>query len=398
MPAANQAEYQVLVNWDDPKEQVLNTFEEDLATWLAAPGVQLNQYPGNAHGGTHSMQLESKTTNEIIFDGSPGFGTFVFGSGLGPSIGLIATRVVSGLDIGTTYTVYGWAFIPSGARHVRLTTSGFITEMQSTAIDTWVYLETTFEASATSQTVELYSIATTGSVGAVPPLVDDFAVRETGEDITCLIFGTRSPIEVNEGRDTPRALSAVATSESNFEFKNLDRLYSPNNPASPLYGKSASNLPVQIRAVFENRMYILYNGYIDKFVINHELPDFSTVEANTIDVMGQLAATNISTGLYQNIRTGEAIGKVLDEIKWPEGKRRIDLGSTVMDWWWAESTNAMEEVNRLIRAEGMPSIVYMDDTGNFVFRDRHHRYRDLASIYPADRFECADGVGVVTEF
>ena len=57
----------------------------------------------------------------------------------------------------------------------------------------------------------------------------------------------------------------------------------------------------------------------------------------------------------------------------------MDFGATIVDWWWEDETNALEAVKSLLSAEGLPSIVYVDDIGDFVFRDRHHRYKSSLS-------------------
>lgn len=392
MSAPYQAEYQLLVNWDQPDEQSIGIFETDLDSWVAASGVQLNRSNERAHRGAYSLELLSATTNGIIFGGSTGFDTFTFGSSNGPVVGLSAYRTITGLTVGVTYAVYCWVYVPAGGYHLKLTTDDFITETTSTHVNDWVYLETTFEADASSQIIELHTVTTPGADGTMGVFMDDAAYKVAGEDITCMVFGNRGSINTNEGRDLARALSPTGTAESAFEFENVERLYSPNNPDGRLFNKTSTNIPVQIRAIFEGRIYILYNGYIDEYTLQNELPNFSTIKVGTIDVLGQLAATNISTGLYQNIRTGEAIGYILDEIGWPEGKRKLNYGSTVLDWWWVDDQNALQAVNDLVGAEGLPSIVFTDDVGDFVFKDRHHRYVDPNSLVRAASYGCSDGL------
>lgn len=386
------AQYQVLVNWQEPKEQNVGQFETDTDGWVAASGVQLDRSGDKVHSGDFSLHPTAAIANEIVFDGPVGWDTFVFGSEGCPSVGLMSTRLLTNLDIGTRYQVFGWAYIPPDSRHVRLTTSGADYESTTVIKEAWHYLETSFTASAETQTIELYSVFTEGSPGTTGPYLDDFAYKLAGEDITELVFGTRSPLTTVEGRDLPRALSSVATSQAEFEFNNLDSLYSPNNPLSILHEHVPTNAPVQIRAVFEGRMYLLYNGFIDTFVINHELPEMSTLDVQTIDLLGILAATEVSTGLYQNVRTSEALGYLLDEIGWPIGKRKLDVGSTVLDWWWVDRTNALQALNNLLGAEGLPAIAYVDDVGDFVFRNRHHRFLASESLFPVARYQGEDGI------
>jgi len=391
--ATNTAEYQVIVNWTDPKEQNIGSFDTTLDEWVADTGARLDLSKDFVHSNPYSCRISADVAGtEIVFDDPASvFDTFVFGGDSSPAVGLVAHRTVNSLTVGEAYTAFGWFYVPSGGRHVKLTTSGAYFDTTTTVKDNWLYLETSFTATSTTQDIQVYTVFTTGTISA-PIYMDDIRYKLAGEDITCLVYSQGDSIEVNEGRDTPRALSAVATSETSFDFDNLNRLYSPNNPLSVVgdnASNAATNSPLQIRAIFEGRFYILYNGFVDDYVIKRLVPGKSFISLTGIDVLGKLAATNISTGLFQNIRTGEAIGKVLDEINWPEGKRKLDFGATVIDWWWEDDTNALDAIQKLLSAEGLPSIIYTDDVGDFVFRDRHHRYVSTFSTQVVAHFaEC----------
>lgn len=387
------AEYQVLVNWDQPQDQIVSTFELGLDGWTPAVGIQLDRDSKYVHSGAFSMAAQTLESQELIFDDPTyGFDTFKFGTGVSPTTGNIATKVINNLQPGMVYAAYCWAYIPTGSYHIKLSSTSFNYETSTTENDTWLYLETAFTAVASTHTISLIAIPTDIVTPTEMPRVDDVAVKLRGDDITCQILGNRSSIELSEGRDIPRALAAIVPSQASFEMLNTNRLYTPNNPASILYNKSATNSPIQVRAIFEGRYYILYNGFIDDFKIHNELPNFSTIEISSFDVLGKMASTDISTGLYQNIRTGQAIGYILDEIDWPEGKRKLDYGSTVLDWWWEDDTNALDAIKHMISAEGLPAIAYVDDVGDFVFRDRHHRYISPESLHPVAFFECQDGL------
>ena len=373
----NQAEYQIIVNWQDPKEIKIGDFNSTtyLDGWIADTGARLDLSTDFYRSSPYSAKISADIAGtEIVFDdlGSV-WDSFVFGSDTSPSVGLVAHKIVTGLQVGTSYTVFCWAYIPSGARHLKLTVAGADYDTTTVAFDTWLYLETQWTAASPSASVELHAVSTPGTISR-PSYFDDTRIKVSGEDITCLVYGNNSAIETLEGRDTPRALSAVATAEIAFDFINQNRLYSPNNPLTKLGAKSATNTPIQVRAIFEGRYYILYNGYVDDYIITQDQPDHSYVSVGGIDVLGKLAATNISTELFSNMRTGDAIDQVLTEAGWHPEKRRLDPGATVIDWWWEDETNALEAIQKLLAAEGLPSIVYVDDVGDFVFKDRHHRY------------------------
>lgn len=389
MALNNTATYQILINWDDPNETQISTFETSLDGWVPESGVYLNRRKEQSQSGMYSAQLGLAITDNIVFDALPGFDTFKFGNKASPAVGKSATKTLTGLTIGVSYTVFGWAYVPNGARHVKLTCSSFELETQTNVNNEWIYLETSFTAAATSKVIEIWTVTTGGTI-VDGPYIDNFGYKVNGEDVTCLVLGDRGSISTFEGRDFARALSAIRTAESGFDMRNTNQQFSPGNPASVLHTRPATNAPLQIRAQFEGRLYILYNGFIDDFILNFEQVDFSTVSISAFDVLGKLSATDVSTGLYQSVRTGQAIGYILDEIGWPAAKRKLDYGATVIDWWWVEETNALDAVKQLLNAEGLPSIAYVDDVGDFVFKDRHHRYLDASSTTVIANFDCQD--------
>lgn len=126
------------------------------------------------------------------------------------------------------------------------------------------------------------------------------------------------------------------------------------------------------------------------------------VTFDCLDAWGRPGAENLSTPLYQGLRTGQAIGLVLDAIGWT-GDRDLDPGATIMPWWWVEGDDAATAVEKIVNSEGPPSVAYVEG-GTFVYRDRHHRvlrpdsttvqatYAAPASAYPGS-FTILKGMG-----
>lgn len=384
------ADYQVIVNWKPPNTEIIGTFETGLDDWVPASGVQIDLSTTKVLEGTYSAEFRNALTNTLIFDDpDTPFDTGVFGSDVAPAEGLLATRLVTGLTVGENYTVGAWGYVTAGTRHLKLDISGTAQYTSETnKYDLWTYLECGFTATASTETIELSTLPGTNNVSTL--FVDNITISVAGEDVTCYVLGNNGSIDFKEGRDQARSLSSIAPSETSLELLNTDRRFSPNNPSSVLNGRSPSGVPMQIRAYYEGRYYILYNGFIDSYIINPTLPDFSILELTSFDQLGRMGSQEISTEVYAGKRTGELINQVLNEVEWPEGKRIIDPGATVVQWWWEEGTTALEAVTKLVASEGIPAFVYIDDLGNFVFRDRHHRYLDPDSTEIVAGFTCRD--------
>lgn len=125
------------------------------------------------------------------------------------------------------------------------------------------------------------------------------------------------------------------------------------------------------------KAYLLRQDVLDDFDVN-SLSAARTFSATSMDAWGRSDAGPLSTAVYAGIRTGEAIGVILDAIGWPASKRAIDPGATYIRYWWEEGTDPAAAVEKLVNSEGPPAIAYVE-AGVFVFRDRHHRIRSTAS-------------------
>lgn len=119
----------------------------------------------------------------------------------------------------------------------------------------------------------------------------------------------------------------------------------------------------------DGQTYTLLQGVLDE--IADEGDRIATFTGTALDGWGRPGAERLSTPLYRGLRTGDAIGLVLDAIGWT-GSREIDAGATVMPWWWAEGDDAATAITKIVHSEGAPAIAYVRG-GTFVFKDRHHR-------------------------
>lgn len=203
---------------------------------------------------------------------------------------------------------------------------------------------------------------------------DDGDFADTGEDVTLRVTG--DPVNFKYGRDSERALAPTTSAEGSFVLDNFSRDYSPDNSSSPLAGNVKPGRQVRVQAVLSAVTYSLFEGFVDDFTLD---PQGKTASFTLVDVLARFAGQHVSSAVYQGIRTGDAIGVLLDKIGWPAAARDIDPGATLIQYWWAEG-DAGDELASLVRSEGPSALVTVDSSGNFVFRDRHHRLTRSASL------------------
>jgi hypothetical protein len=202
---------------------------------------------------------------------------------------------------------------------------------------------------------------------------------DTGDDVTSRSLDGRTPLLVRYGRDQARALSPTSPGEVNLELNNISRDYSPENLSSPLAGRVLPGRDVYIKAALAGTDYPIFNGQLDDFTVKPNLEERS-IDVVCLDALGRLRGVEVSTELYSGIRTGEAIGRLLDAAGWSASARDLDVGATVMPWWWADAEDCFDAVMKLVASEGPPALITSDGNGNVVFRDRHHRLLRSASL------------------
>jgi hypothetical protein len=199
------------------------------------------------------------------------------------------------------------------------------------------------------------------------------------DDVTTRVLDGRTTVVARYGRDLARQFSPISGGTLNFELNNISRDYSPENTSSPLAGYVAPGRHVQFRAIVGTTTTVLYDGYLDDFDIKPGINDRS-VPVSCMDALARLRGVTVTTSLYQGLRTGEAIGHLLDAVGWPAGARDIDLGATYMPYWWLDNTDAYQALMDLVWSEGAPALVTVDGQGRIAFRDRHHRLTRTASL------------------
>ncbi len=185
-------------------------------------------------------------------------------------------------------------------------------------------------------------------------------------------------VTISYGRDQDRQLSPGAVGNASARLCNVDRIYNPENRTSPLYGDLDPAREARIQTVWAGQTFPLFRGRIDDYNINADFEDRS-VSFTFLDGLSLLQGVKLSTAVYESLRTGDIVNIILNEAGWT-GPRDIDLGATIVKFWWAEGTDALTAVQEIVRSEGPPSVAYVAPDGTFVFRARHHRLLRQQSV------------------
>lgn len=219
-------------------------------------------------------------------------------------------------------------------------------------------------------------------------VVNTGGFSEDGDDVTERTLA-ESEVVIEFGRDQNRKLSPTASGRATLSLDNRSLDYSPDNLASPLAGNVLPARPLRIRGALGGTEYILFRGFYDDFDVK---PDQfrSSVDIGALDPIAAFRDVKISTQIYKGIRTGQAINYVLDALGWPVDRRDIDTGATGIRWWWEQDSDGYEALQKIVTSEGPGAIVYADQFGNIVFRDRHHRLLQTRSITAQASFNPLD--------
>lgn len=201
----------------------------------------------------------------------------------------------------------------------------------------------------------------------------------TKDDVTARILDQRAPVTVRYGRDQARQLSPTAPGEMQFELNNVSRDYSPENGSSPLAGFVAPGRRTYLEATASGTVYPIYTGYLDDFDVKPEIESRS-VGATCVDALGRFKGVKATTPLYRGIRTGDAVGYLLDAVGWPATDRDLDSGASYLPFWWLDDSDAFEALMQLADSEGPAALITVDSLGRIAFRDRHHRLTRSASL------------------
>jgi hypothetical protein len=226
----------------------------------------------------------------------------------------------------------------------------------------------------------------------------DSDYSDTGEDVSADVDGA-SVVFARRGKDQVRAFAPPRAGEFGATLHNLDKDYSPLYASSPLFGnlepgklvrwtRAGATLVDEELLLEDADEFLLEDG--DELLLEEgagnlpvistcildDLPQYPSDKKVGLPALGtfsRLAGKNISTAVYQDITTSEALDILLDTAGWPTTERAIDTGSKTLAWWVLDDQDAFAAMVALYLTEGPAASVYESREGHFVFENNTSR-------------------------
>lgn len=234
---------------------------------------------------------------------------------------------------------------------------------------------------------------------------NDLSYAASGADVSDRVMADAG-LTISRGKDQILAYAPPLAGECRFVLWNFSRDYSPGNMSSPLYPnvKPPKRLQVILSGstgedlLFEEGDTILFEegdtfededtpdqplwtGIADDFRQFPNIED-QAVEVSALGMFSRLRGKNVTTPLYQNIRTDQALGYLLDAAGWPALDRDLDIGNVTLDWWWADAGtgDAFTAASRIALSEGVGASWYENPDGYAVFENNAARETQIRSV------------------
>ena len=174
------------------------------------------------------------------------------------------------------------------------------------------------------------------------------------------------------GLDQLQQLSPPRAGTLDAVINNHEGDYNPD--VSPLH----AGLPVSLVGDDGGAEHPLFRGILQR--PSHRLRSFAeTLDLSGWGMLSLLARKQgVTTGVYEEIRTDEAISHILDAAGWPANPspeepiyRRLDEGKTVLRRGWLDGDDVFSALRTLLVSEGPGALLYEDGGGALVFKSRH---------------------------
>jgi hypothetical protein len=147
--------------------------------------------------------------------------------------------------------------------------------------------------------------------------------------------------------------------------------FSPQNTASPYYGKLAPLRKVRVSATTNTTQKYLFSGYVTEYRYTYPVSqETGYVDLVCSDAFRLFNLANITTvtdsGAGQD--TGTRIGKILNQVSFPSSMRTISTGANTCIADPATSRTSLEAIKNAEFSE--TGAFYMDGSGTAVFKSR----------------------------
>jgi hypothetical protein len=157
--------------------------------------------------------------------------------------------------------------------------------------------------------------------------------------------------------------------------------FSPQNTESPYYGYLSPLRKLRIAATTETTDSFLFSGYVTDYKYSYDQnQNMGFVDISCADGYRLLQMANIQTvaDTAAGQTTGTRVGKILDDVQWPNSMRTIATGQSTCIADPGNIRTTLEAIKNVEFSEGLGAF-YMDGSGTAVFKDRTQVVGSLAA-------------------
>ncbi|MDY7102114.1 MAG: hypothetical protein S0880_13085 [Actinomycetota bacterium] len=172
-----------------------------------------------------------------------------------------------------------------------------------------------------------------------------------------------------------------------LSFVDVDRVFDPDNPDSPHYGRLGPGIGIRMFATYPTQQdQLVFTGVTRDFIPEYAADGLYTrIRIPFTDGLGRIAGTDLDeiTEAHAGDRTGERVARVLDldEVQWPAAQRNLELGQTACGAT-TFGENALAYLQRVTKTEH--GWLFVDRTGTIRFRDRLTAFNQPLAEFAAD--------------
>lgn len=143
--------------------------------------------------------------------------------------------------------------------------------------------------------------------------------------------------------------------------------YDPFNTSSPLYPnvEPGKYIRVRVKTGTTGTFYDRFAGRIED-IEPRRVNGLQYVIVTATDGWSWLQNKNATVAVQEDIATGDAIDKVLDDADWPSiWGRSLATGDDTIDYWWEDQRSAAASINDLADSENGRFYIASDGTATF---------------------------------
>lgn len=217
---------------------------------------------------------------------------------------------------------------------------------------------------------------------------NDGDFSDANEDLAENVIG----LEYVVGRDYASQLIGRSVAGSlKVSLFNTQGIYSPSNPASPLYGLLLPNRKVRVRSAGE----VLWTGFLDgppKLSVSQgSLPRASLSAKGPLALLAN-PNLKINPPAMRDAYTGDIINAILDAANWPALARDIDRGDVQIGHWFVQNKGALQALQEIEEVEG--GFLHEGTNWDIVFKSRYARFLETRSLVSQASYSDAPGASL----